>query len=196
MTFKKLLIIFTFVITAVIIMLLGTSYAWYQFDNAYTEFSNVNTFTEGLDDLAVVFTNDDNINTTIGMPLTEEQVEKYSDKTTFTITPSATELSGKEVAFQISLSELEIDSVLTNTTDLRWSLYETIGTGVKEKIGEGNFNGLTAKNLIIKPMDEIETLGVTYSYEFRIWLHETGGNQNALMGKHLTGKIKVSTAVR
>ena len=40
-TFKRLLIILSFAVTVLIVILLGTSYAWYTFDNAVTSFNNV-----------------------------------------------------------------------------------------------------------------------------------------------------------
>lgn len=195
-TFKKLLIILTFTVTAVIIMLLGTSYAWYQFDNAVTSFSDVQTFTDGVDDLAVVFTNTDNIGTTVGIPILAAEVADKSEKITFSITPSSTLLSGKDVAYQISLVNLNIDSALTNNTFLKWSLLETIGNGSPVTIASGNFKGVTGDTMVLKNMSEIETFDTTYSYEFRLWLEESGGDQNSLMGKSLSGKIKVLTAVR
>ena len=87
MTFKKLLIILTITVTVLMIALLGTSYAWYQFDNAVTNFDNVQTFSKDID-LATVFANTDNISTTVGVPLTTAQVDEYSSKTLFSITPS------------------------------------------------------------------------------------------------------------
>jgi len=195
-TFKKLLIILTFTVTAIIMLLLGTSYAWYQFDNAVTSFGNVQTFTDSIDDVAVVFTNTDNINTAVGVPILASEVATKSEKNIFTITPSSTALSGKDVAFQIELINLKIDSALTSTTDLKYSLLEKVGTGTQTTIASGNFNGFTGNTLTLKPMTAVTTLGVTYSYEFRLWLEESGGDQNSLMGKKLSGKIKVTTAVR
>lgn len=205
MTFRKLLIIMTFVVTAVIIMLLSTSYAWYQFDNAVTSFNNVNTF-DGDIDLAVVFTNTNNINTTVGIPLLTSEVEEYSNKNTFTITPSSSTIAGREVAYQISLIDIKIDSELTEVDTLRYQLLETIN-GVTTTVKDGNFEHFTDGSLILKNMTEITEFDTTYSYEFRIWLADNGctleqvsegvcQNQNDLMGKKITGKIKVSTVLR
>lgn len=194
MTFKKLLIILTFAVTAVIIMLLSTSYAWYQFDNAVTTFNNVETF-ENLDDFAVVFTNDSNINTNVGIPVLASEVEKRASKTTFTLTPSES-LSGKEVAFQISLVDLNIDSALANSTYFKWSLLETVGDGTAVTVANGNFKNIKENTLVLKQMTKVENLGVTYSYEFRLWLEDSGNTQNGFMGKSVTGRIKISTAVR
>ena len=191
MTFKKLLIILTFVVTAIIIMLLSTSYAWYQFDNAVTAFSNVQTF----DDIPVVFANTNSINTTVGIPILETEVATKAEKTLFSIDASSPNLSGKEAAIQIDITQLDIDSVLTTTTDLKYSLIETVGS-VSTTIASGNFNGKSSGTTInLKSMSKI-TVGTTYSYEFRLWLQETGANQNSLMGAYVGGIIKVSTLVR
>lgn len=184
----------TFVVTAVIIMLLSTSYAWYQFDNAVTSFNSVKTY-DGNIDLSVVFTNTSNINTTVGIPLLESEVSEYSNKNTFTITPSSSTVAGRQVAYQISLVDIEIDSELTKDNTLRYQLLENIN-GVETIVKEGDFGGFAGDNLILKNMTEITELDTTYSYEFRIWLDDNGSIQNNLMGRKITGKIKVSTVLR
>lgn len=195
MTFKKLLIILTITVTVLMIALLGTSYAWYQFDNAVTNFDNVQTFSKDID-LATVFTNTDNISTTVGVPLTTAQVDEYSSKTLFSITPSSSAIGSMQVAYQISLVDLSVDSKLTETEDLKYSLIEKIGDGTATTIASGNFYGFNSNTLTLKSMTKITTLDTTYSYEFRIWLQESGGNQNDLMGQKVSGKIKISTALK
>ena len=207
MTFKRLLIILTFTVTAIIIMLLGTSYAWYQFDNAVTAFNDVQTFNDSIDELTVVFTNDDNINTTVGIPILAAEVDELSSKTTFSITPNSYKLEGRDVAFQIELINLIIDSSLTSTSDLKYSLLEKIGNRSTTTIASGNFKDFKKNGLILKSMTNVATYDVTYAYEFRLWLEDNGctieqinnnecNSQNDLMGKSITGRIKVSTAVR
>ena len=193
-TFKRLLIILSFAVTVLIVILLGTSYAWYTFDNAVTSFNNVQTFSDNID-TAVVFTNSSNIGTTVGIPILASDVEECSEKTIFTVTPSTT-LSGREVAFQISLIDLKIDSALTGVSSLKYSLLQTVD-GTTTTIKSGNFSGVTADSLILSTTTvPSANLGKTYSYEFRLWLEEDNSNQNALMGKKLEGYIKVNTAIR
>ena len=193
-TFKRLLIILSFAVTVLIVILLGTSYAWYTFDNAVTSFNNVQTFSDDID-TAVVFTNSSNIGTTVGIPILASDVEERSEKTIFTVTPSTT-LSGREVAFQISLIDLKIDSALTGVSSLKYSLLQTVD-GTTTTIKSGNFSGVTADSLILVTTTvPSANLGKTYSYEFRLWLEEDNSNQNALMGKKLEGYIKVNTAIR
>lgn len=193
-SFKRLLIILSFAVTVLIVILLGTSYAWYTFDNAVTSFNNVQTFSDNID-TAVVFTNSSNIGTTVGIPILASDVEERSEKTIFTVTPSTT-LSGREVAFQISLIDLKIDSALTGVSSLKYSLLQTVD-GTTTTIKSGNFSGVTADSLILSTTTvPSANLGKTYSYEFRLWLEEDNSNQNALMGKKLEGYIKVNTAIR
>jgi len=207
-TFKKLIIILSFVVIGLILTLLSTSYAWYQFDNAVSDFGNVETFSENIE-LAVIFINDNNIDTTIRVPLFENQIEELSDKTTFTIIPNSEILANKEVAYQISLVDVKIDSALTAVEDLKYSLIEKIGDGTANEITSGNFSGFTGDNIILKEMTAVTSasLDVTHSYEFRLWLQDNGctleqvmneecDDQNDLMGKTILGKIKVSTAIR
>jgi len=204
-TFKKLLIIMTVTVTLVIVMLLGTSYAWYQFDNAVTSFNDVQTFEDNID-LAVVFANDDNINTVVGIPISTSEVEENSSKSYFTMTPSSAVLAQRNVAFQVSLVNIEIDSELTNTDSLKYSLLETVN-GVTSTVSSGDFEDFNGDTLVLKPMTVIKTLDTTYSYEFRLWLQDNGctleqistgecENQNELMDKKITGKIKVSTGIK
>lgn len=195
MTFKKLLLILGFAVIAIIAMLLGTSYAWYAFDSAVTSFSNVQTFSDNID-VAVLFTNSSNIATTVGVPILSSDVTSLSEKTLFTVTPSTT-LEGRDVAIQISIVNLKIDSALTSVSSLKYSLLQTVD-GTTTTVASGNFSNVTDSKLVLMDSTSIASsnLGKTYSYEFRLWLEEDNTDQNALMGKQLSGNIKVSTAIR
>lgn len=205
MTFKKLIIILTITVSLLITALLGTSYAWYQFDTAVTSFNNVSTYDENVG-LAVVFTNSANINSTIEMPILASEVDEYSQKSIFTMTPNSTQIGEREIAYQISLVGIELDEKLTETEDFRYSLVE-IKNGISKEIINGNFYNFEGNTLILKEMAVIEELDVTYNYEFRLWLQDNGctleqindgecNDQNDLMGKSFSGKIKVSTALK
>lgn len=195
MTFKKLLLILSFVVIAIICVLLGTSYAWYTFTDATTSF-NVETMSENVD-LAVVFTNDSNISTTVGIPITSEQVDEYASKTTFSITPSSTVIGSRQVAYQIEIADFSIASELKNSSYFKYSLLETVD-GTTKTISSGNFSGATGSTFVLKSMSTLNSsdLDKTHSFEFRIWLEESNEAQNDLMGKRISGKIKVSTAIK
>lgn len=179
-------------IMLVIGFLLSTSYAWYSFSNAVTPFS-VNTFEDNFA-TAVLFANDNNISTVVGVPITSAEVDDKASKCLFTVTPKSDVLNGRSVAIAISLENLYIDSELTSVEDLKYSLLQTVD-GTTTTIASGNFNGVTSSSLILKSMYEINS-GKTYSFEFRLWLNETGESQNSLMGKTVKGVIKVSSALK
>lgn len=179
-------------ITMITLFMLSTSYAWYSFTNAITPFS-VETFEDDLA-VAVLFTNDNNISTVVGVPLTTDEVNSKASKCLFTVTPDSSVLNGRNVAIAISLENLSIASELTAVSDLNYSLLQTVD-GTTTTIASGNFSGVTSSSLLLKSMYEI-TSGKTYSFEFRLWLHETGGDQNSLMGKKISGVIKVSSALK
>lgn len=195
MSFKKLLLILSFVVIAIICVLLSTSYAWYVFSDATTSFS-VETISENVD-LAVVFTNDANISTTVGIPITSEQVDEYASKTTFTMTPSSTVIGSRQVAYQIEIVDLSIASELKNSSYFKYSLLETVD-GTTTTISSGNFSSATSSTFVLKSMSTLNSsdLDKTHSFEFRIWLEESNAAQNDLMGKKISGKIKVSTAIK
>lgn len=202
-TFKKLIIILMITVSLLITMLLGTSYAWYEVRDAYTTFSNVSTYNEDVG-LAVVFANTDNISSTVGAPIFESEIDNYSNKTIFSMTPNSELINGRQIAYQISLVNVEIDEELTTTEDLKYSLMEN---GVQIKTG--SFKNFVGDTLVLKDMTVLETLDITYNYEFRLWLQDNGctidqindptnecESQNDLMGKKISGKIKVSTALK
>lgn len=206
-TFKKLIIILTITVSLLITALLGSSYAWYQFDNAVTSFNNVSTYNENIG-LAVVFANTSNINTTIGTPIFSEQIDNYSDKTRFSVTTDSSEINGRQIAYQISLVDIQIDELLTENDYLKYSLIEK---GNPQPIKSGNFKNFTGDSLVLKEMTTVNgEQDTTYNYEFRLWLEETSctleefengeynkcSDQSTLMNKNISGRIKVSSALK
>ena len=88
----------------------------------------------------------------------------------------------------------------------KYSLIETVN-GSTTTVASGNFQDVNSSSFILKSMTKVNTLGVTYSYEFRLWLEDNGctlsqinagtcENQNELMNKSFRGRIRVSTAAR
>ena len=196
MTFKKLILILSIVVISMVVMLLSTSYAWYTYSTAKTTFQNVETFNENL---SVVFANTSNISTIVGVPITSAQVESYSNKTLFTVTPSSIGLSGKSVAFQIDIVDINIDSELTEDDTLKYSLLQTIN-GTTTTITSGDFEDFADDSINLLSATNLGTASypydTTYYYEFRLWLQENNSDQNDLMGKSITGQIAVSTALK
>ena len=191
MEFKKLITILTISIAVIVVALLGFSYAWYSFTGGSTEFE---TTTGSSENLQVVFAQSQYVNTVTGIPLAASDVDKKSDKTLFSVTADSTTLSGFDVASEISLVDISIDEAL-KTSDFHYALYETAnGTTTLITSGTGVNIGNNA-SLVLKSMSLI-TKDVTYNYELRIWLQDSGVSQNELMQKSFSAKIQVTSSMK
>jgi len=169
------------VLIVVIISLLGFSYAWYVASNVQT---SIGLKTSSNDKISVKFTTGEYINTSVGIPILDSEVADKAGKNTFTIIAKDTMTS--KANYNIYIDEISIADELKNTTDFRWEILKD-GT----KVNEGDFS--TVENNRINLYTTSLTLNTTTpdSYELRVWLRENNGNQNALMGKNFTGRIKV-----
>ena len=194
MTFRKLLLILSLTVTALIITLLSTSYAWYQFDNAVTDFNNIQTFSDEIK-FPVIFTNNDVIRTQTGIPITEEQISTFAERKTFYMTPSKEGINTASfnVNYKISIINIKIDEELKNEY-FKYKLVETINGVVSDEI-TGNFKNLS-ENFITLKEGTITKFDSQHSYELMIWLQESGDIQNSMQNKSITGNIKVTTILK
>lgn len=181
MNFKKFISISTMVLIVSIISLLGFSYAWYVASNVQT---NIGLKTSSSDKINVEFVTGEYINTSVGIPILDSEVADKAERNTFTII--AKDTMTVKANYNIYIDEISIADELKNSSDFRWELLRE-GT----KVSEGNFS--TVENNRINLYTTSLTLNTTIpdSYELRVWLRENNDDQNALMGKTFTGRIKV-----
>ena len=131
MTLKKLLLIVSIVIISMFSMMLATSYAWYSFENGRTTFSAVTND----DVIEVSYQSGEYISTNIAVPITEKQIDKYSDKSNFNIKVK-NNVNSNEVMVAVKLVDVVIANELKNNSfivDLyyRGELLKTIaGTNI------------------------------------------------------------------
>lgn len=184
MEFKKLILILTIAVSAIIISLLGVSYAWYSLSNSSTKF---NTTTSDLN-LNILYAQSEFINLTTGIPISESDASTKAGISRFTVTPG-NELKGYKILSSVEITEINIDSEL-KTEDFKIQLYEN---GVK--VYDGTGKNITGTTLIMKELSNMN-VGTTYNYELRIWIKDTGVSQNQLMGKSFSGKIKISSSIK
>lgn len=185
MEFKKLIVVLTLTVIILVMISLGASFAWYSFANSGTNFQT----TTSNDDITVTYTQDDYINTTTGVPITEEEVATKASKNQFSVL-AGNNLNGYQVAIQIMLTNIQIDDAL-KIDDFKYQLLENsqvIASGTGTTIGDNT-------DLIIKEQSNI-TVGTTYNYELRVWLAETGVSQNELMGKSFSAQVKIASTMK
>ena len=184
MNLKKLLIVLTIVISVLVISLMGISYAWYSLSNSSTSFNT----TTGGNDISIVYSQSEYINMTTGIPISDSDVSTKAGISRFTVTPG-NNLNGYSVFISIELSQISIDQEL-KTSDFKIQLLEN-GSPIFNCTGLDLIGG----SLVMKQLSNI-TVGNTYTYELRVWINDSGVSQNELMGKHFSGKIKISSSIK
>lgn len=185
MKFRRIIMIFGIIAIVLVISLLGFSYAWYVASNVSTK---ININTPNSDIIKTDFTVGEYINSTVGVPILDSEAATKADKNTFTII--ASDSMTKSANYNVYIDEIVIDEALKNA-DFKWELFKN-GTSV----ANGSFASI-GNNTRINLYTTALTLNATIpdSYELRIWLSETGENQNALMGKTFSGRIKIDVYI-
>ena len=184
MKLKKMLLVISIVIISMFSLMLATSYAWYSFDNAKTTFTAVTNN----DIIDVSFQSGEYINTSIAVPITSDQIDKYSDKSNFSIRVKNNK-ENNDVMVAIKLVDVVIDSQLRKST-FRVDLYHQ-GSQI---ISVRGTDIVTAVN---------ETLGsvvldddVNNQFEIRVYIIDDGSEQNLMMNKTFSAKISVDVVSR
>ena len=183
MSFKKMMLIISVTMIVIILCLLGVSYAYYSLSNASTQFQT----TTG-EDVSVIYEQSQYINVSTGVPLSSSEASEKASSSKFSAL-AGNEFSGYQVAIQISLVDIIIDSAL-KISDFKIQFLEN-GTVISNLTGAD----ITSSTLTVKPMSRIN-VGTTYNYELKIWLNDTGVSQNELMGKKFSGRFEVSSSVK
>ena len=184
MEFKKLILILTVAVSVIIMSLMGVSYAWYSLSNSSTSFNTTTANT----DLTILYAQSEYVNITTGIPITDEDVPTKAGISRFTVSPG-NNLNGYTVLTSVELTQIAIDEEL-KTADFKIQLLEN-----DIPIYNGTGENISGTNLVMKQLSGVN-VGSVYNYELRIWINETGVEQNELMGKSFTAKIKVSSSIK
>jgi len=184
MNFRKSLLIVTIFIVVIFLIGIASSYAWYTVSGGSTDFKTVATDA----DLNIIYAQSQIVNTTTSLPIKDSQKETLADSNIFTVS-SPKDLEGYQVTLSISLINIKIDNDL-KTKDFK---YELLQDNVVIASGTGLDFDSNVKTL--KDNISIDTTK-TYTYTLRIWLSESGENQNNLMNKSFSAKIGVDSIAK
>ena len=194
MKFKHMLFVLTVTTSIIFACMLGSSYAYYTLSNGTTVTATTGEFDANV---SVVFSESEYINLKTGVPINSTDVDKYASASKFTLIPDATKLRGYDVAVKIAISNITIDTAL-KISDFKYDLKCNDGSSTTT-IKSGTGEDFTSKELEIGTLStQNSTFNVskTYNCALRLWLQETGSNQNALMNKSFSGLIKVNSVYR
>lgn len=194
MKFRNLIFVLTIAFSVIFVGMIGTSYAYYASDSGIN--LNVTTPDTGV---AVVFEQSQYINVNTDVPLQSSVVDTLASKSIFSITPNVEYLSKYDTIINVSIINIEIDEAL-RISDFK---YKFSCTGGANHLELANSDGTSFTDEVISSgklnlgtlstTDGTLDINETYSCVLRVWLHETGRNQNHLMNKRFRGLIKVNT---
>ena len=185
MKYKKLLFVIIIIIGVMFSLMLATSYAWYSFSAGSTTFNAVTSDK----DVDVRFIKGEYINNTLAVPISNNEIDQYSDKHQF-IVSTKNNKENNQILLKISLVDIEI---YTNLRDK--SLYvELYYQGEKVSTVTGDQLSISgAKTKLLKTV-ELED-DVDNNFEVRVYLLDSG-DQSKLMGLHLSAKIQTEVVSR
>lgn len=198
MKFRNLIFVLAIAFSVIFASMIGTSYAYY----VATDGTSINVTTTDLDPgVSIIFEQSQYINTNTGIPISEEDVEDLASASVFKIIPDVDLLTGAEVAINIGLVDLYIDSDLVSD-DFKYRFSCNDGT---EDVITNNGSGTDFTEDVINNgyirlgvLDTvIDTFNVNNEYvcTLKVWLQDNPNvsNQNNLMNKQFRGLIKVNT---
>lgn len=194
MKFKHMLFVLTITTSIIFACMLGSSYAYYTLSNGTTVTATTGEFDANV---SVVFSESEYINLKTGVPINSTDVDKYASASKFTLIPDATKLRGYDVAVKIAISNITIDTAL-KISDFKYDLKCNDGsstTTIKSGIG-ADFTSTELEIGTLSTQNSTFNVSKTYNCALRLWLQETGSNQNALMNKSFSGLIKVNSVYR
>lgn len=194
MKFKHMLFVLTVTTSIIFACMLGSSYAYYTLSNGTTVTATTGKFDANV---SVVFSESEYINLKTGVPINSTDVDKYASASKFTLIPDATKLQGYDVAVKIAISNITIDTAL-KISDFKYDLKCNDGSSTTTiKSGTGaDFTSTELEIGTLSTQNSTFNVSKTYNCALRLWLQETGSNQNALMNKSFSGLIKVNSVYR
>lgn len=194
MKFKHMLFVLTVTTSIIFACMLGSSYAYYTLSNGTTVTATTGEFDANV---SVVFSESEYINLKTVVPINSTDVDKYASASKFTLIPDATKLRGYDVAVKISISNITIDTAL-KISDFKYDLKCNDGSSTTTiKSGTGaDFTSTELEIGTLSTQNSTFNVSKTYNCALRLWLQETGSNQNALMNKSFSGLIKVNSVYR
>ena len=201
MSFKKMIFVLTITVSAIFLLMFGTSYAYYISDADI----NLNITTGNFDaDVAVVFNQNQYVNLNNGIPITEAEVSEKASKSIFTLVPNKSVLEGYDVSVTISLIDISIDEEL-RANDFRYNLTCNSGSSefslTPDNMGTGeDFTEdiLESGNLVLGTISTNDNFDInnTYTCSFAVYLLENQEDQNHLMNKNFSARLKIDSSFR
>ncbi len=184
MKYKKLLFVIIIIIGVMFSLMLATSYAWYSFSAGSTTFNAVTSDK----DVDVRFIKGEYINNTLAVPISNSEIDQYSDKHQF-IVRTKNNKENNQILLKISLVDID-----TNLNDKSFYV-ELYYQGEKVSTVTGNQLSVNGEKTKLLKTVELED-DVDNNFEVRVYLLDNGSEQNTLMKKNFSAKIQTEVVSR
>ena len=169
-------------------LMLGSSYAWYAYSNAEsTLFGRTSE-----EKPTVIFAQDDSVVFRANIPILDSDRYSFANITSFNVT-FGENIIDYDAVISIELYDIVIDTALVIDN----FKYELLENGVS--VASGSFADYqNTGNLLVMPSKIIDSdvFPKTYVYDLFIWLSDDGTDQNDLMDKNFSAKVKVNNALK
>ena len=178
---NKIIGTIVFSLAFLVVAVISASYAWYSFTNKNIDVNGVTS------NWCAGIKVDVSSGSTISNYLGNAPVSDYSEagySSSFTIKNN----ESNKIKIDISLIDVNIDKELIDS-----NFMYTIVKG-STKIAEGNFSGINNSGFITMASDIAINSNSSDTYSLILWIKDNNGNQNSMMNKSLTGKIKVTAS--
>ena len=178
---NKIIGTIVFSLAFLVVAVISASYAWYSFTNKNIDVNGVTS--NWCAGIKVEVSSGSTISNYLGnAPVSDYSEAGYSSS--FTIKNN----ESNKIKIDISLIDVNIDKELIDS-----NFMYTIVKG-STKIAEGNFSGINNSGFITMASDIAINSNSSDTYSLILWIKDNNGNQNSMMNKSLTGKIKVTAS--
>ena len=171
------------VIVCMFSLMFATSYAWYSFNNASTEFDVVTSN----DDIMINYLRGEYIATNVAVPIMESDVDRYSEKNNFKVQVKNNSRDN-DLVVTVSLIDIDIDYNL-RVKNFKIDLY------YQDKIVASTTGDyLTSDTISLADVtidDEVDN-----NFELRVYLLDDGTDQSSMMKKSFKARISLNVVSR
>lgn len=195
MKFSKMIFVLTIAASAIFVFMIGSSYAYYTATSTDINVTTGNTS----DGVSVIFTDNNYVNITTGVPIDDNMVDNYVDGNKFSIIPNVNTLNGYDAFITIALINVNIDdSLKINSFKYKLICIDDNSDVVKSTTGNGT-SLVSGTDVVLSKFNTTDNsfdINTNYQCTFKVWISNSGNNQNELMNKKFSALLEVNSIMR
>ena len=180
---RKMLGVILVIVIAMFSLMFATSYAWYSFNNASTQFDVVT----GNDDVMINYLRGEYIATNVAVPILENDIDRYSEKNNFSIQVKNNKRDN-DLVVTVSLIDIDIDNDL-KVKNFKIDLYYQ-----NKMIASTSGDYLNSDTMDLADVSIDSDLD--NNFELRVYLLDDGSDQSVMMNKSFKARVSLNVISR